>query len=61
MIKSDEKRNQWPVGRVIEANVDEQGDCRKVKVRTINGELERPITNVVQLEEYESPPRNRQD
>lgn len=53
MVKSDDKRNQWPVGRVIKANVDEHGHCRKVTIKLINGEVERPITNIVLLEEYE--------
>ena len=53
MVKSDDKRNQWPVGRVIKANVDERGNCRTVTIKLINGEVERPITNIVLLEEYE--------
>ena len=62
LVKSDDKRNQWPIGRVIVANVDEKGDCRKVTIKTVNGDIKRSISNVVLLEYYEeSPPRNHQD
>ncbi|XP_066928731.1 uncharacterized protein [Clytia hemisphaerica] len=53
MVKMDAKRNQWPIGRVTKANVDERGHCRKVTIKLINGEVERPITNIILLEEYE--------
>ncbi|XP_066928825.1 uncharacterized protein [Clytia hemisphaerica] len=61
LLKTDGKRNQWPLGRIIVANTDEHGDCRKVTVKTLYGEFERPISNVVLLEECDSPPRSFQD
>ncbi|XP_066917205.1 uncharacterized protein [Clytia hemisphaerica] len=47
LLKTDGKRNQWPLGRIIVANTDEHGDCRKVTVKNMYGEFERPISNVV--------------
>ena len=57
LLKVDERRNRWPLGRIVKSSVDERGDCRKVTVKTINGNVERPITSVVLLEEVDSPPR----
>ena len=57
MLKNDEKRNEWPIGRIELANTDENGHCRKVKIRTIYGTFERPISNLILLEEVDSPPR----
>ena len=61
LLKTDEKRNQWPLGRIIVANTDEHGNCRKVTVKTLYGEFERPISNIVLMEECDSPPRSVQD
>ncbi|XP_056017422.1 uncharacterized protein LOC130053841 [Ostrea edulis] len=45
----DLPRNQWPLGRVIEANPDEDGLVRRVKVKTQSSVLERTIHKLVLL------------
>ena len=61
LVKTEEKRNLWPIGRVIKAPVDENGHCRKVTIKTVSGNFERPISNIVLLEEVDSLPKSHQD
>ena len=43
-------RSVWPLGRVTETYTGRDGLTRSVKVRTINGEVVRPITKLLLLE-----------
>lgn len=45
----DLPRNQWPLGRVIESNPDEDGLVRRVKVKLQSGILERTVHKLVLL------------
>lgn len=45
----DLPRNQWPLGRVIESNSDENGLVRRVKVKLQSGILERTVHKLVLL------------
>ena len=45
------KRNNWPLAVVTSAKVDNDGFVRKVKVRTKDGEFERPIHKLILLVE----------
>jgi len=39
-------RGKWPLGRVVEAYPDKQGDVRQVLVRTSTGNVKRPISKL---------------
>ncbi|XP_062600914.1 uncharacterized protein LOC134262527 [Saccostrea cucullata] len=45
----DLPRNQWPLGRVVEANPDDDGLVRRVKVKMQSGVLERTVHKLVLL------------
>lgn len=45
----DLPRNQWPLGRVIESNPDEDGLVRRVKVKLQSDILERTVHKLVLL------------
>lgn len=45
----DLPRNEWPLGRVIESNPDEDGLVRRVKVKLQTGILERTVHKLVLL------------
>ena len=46
----DKKRNAWPLGRVVEIFPGGDGHVRRVKVRTQNGVIIRPIQRIYPLE-----------
>ena len=65
IIKNEDvRRNQWPLGRVVEVFPDAEGVVRSVKVRTaakgsavVGSLLERPIAKLVLLLEAEEDPQ----
>ena len=51
MISNNTPRNNWPVGRVIEAYSGPDGLVRSARVHLKDTELVRPITKLCILEE----------
>ena len=47
----DLPRNQWPLGRIVRANPDDDGLVRRVKVKTQSSVLERSVHKLVLLVE----------
>lgn len=50
IIDESSPRNSWPMGRITETFPDKRGHVRRVKIRTQNGTLERPITKLCLLQ-----------
>ena len=46
-------RNFWPLGRILEAYPGKDGLVRSVRVKTVNGELVRPIEKLCLLEGHD--------
>ena len=53
LLCEESPRSQWPLARVIEVYPGNDGNVRKVKVRTRSTELVRPIGKLCMLEEAE--------
>ena len=51
IIDESSPRNSWPMGRITEIFPDKQGHVRRVKIKTQNGTLERPITKLCLLQD----------
>ena len=51
IIDENSPRNSWPMGRIMDTYPDKWGSVRRVKVRTQNGSLERPITKLCLLKD----------
>ena len=49
MLEDTAPRNQWPCGKIVETFPSEDGRVRKVKVKTRDTHLERPIQKLVLL------------
>ena len=47
----DLPRNQWPLGRIVGANPDDDGLVRRLKVKTESSVLERSVHKLVLLVE----------
>lgn len=47
--QSTSPRNQWPIGRIIFAKSDDDGQVRTAHVKTCDSELIRPITKLILL------------
>lgn len=48
--KGSVPRNVWPIGKVIQLNYGRDALVRSVRVKTVNGELVRPIDKLCLLE-----------
>ena len=44
IVDESSPRNSWPMGRITDTFPDKKGYVRRVKVKTQNGTLDRPIT-----------------
>ena len=53
IINEGDQRNNWRLGRVIEINKSDDGNVRSCKLKTMSGELIRPINKLVLLVEDE--------
>ena len=56
VIDPDVKRGCWNMGKVLKVYPDDDGRVRSVKVKTVNGQYDRPITRLTLLlarKEYE--------
>ena len=51
IIDESSPRNSWPMGRITEIFPDKKGHIRRVKIKTQNGTLERPITKLCLLQD----------
>lgn len=51
--KGSVPRNVWPIGRVIQLNYGRDALVRSVRIKTMNGELVRPIDKLCLLEAHE--------
>lgn len=50
LINDKQKRALWPLAKVIELCPSSDGEIRVAKVRTVKGELERPVKKLIPLE-----------
>ncbi|KAJ8364798.1 hypothetical protein SKAU_G00136290 [Synaphobranchus kaupii] len=51
IIDESSPRNSWPMGRIADTFPDKKGHVRRVKVKTQNGTLDRPITKLCLLKD----------
>ena len=53
VLFSDDKipRGHWPLGRIIDVNISDDGHARRFKIQTKKGVIERPYSKLVLITE----------